>query len=51
MILRDNPDEHCFLLRDLVLIELFYIGHTCVTRCMMQAKIFVKTCLKAIRDM
>ena len=44
MILGDNPAGHCFVLRDLVLIELFQISHNCVT------KYRLKTYLKAIRD-
>ena len=44
MILGDNLAGHGFVLRDLVLIELFQISHNCV------GKIFVKTYLKAIRD-
>ena len=44
MILGDNPAGHCFVLRDLVLIELFQISHDCVT------KYRLKTYLKAIRD-
>ena len=50
MILGDNPVRHCFVLRDLILIEFFQISHNCVTECMLQAKIFVKTCLKANID-
>ena len=50
MILEDNPAGHVFVLRDLSLIELFQISHNCVTECMLQAKFFVKTYLKAIRD-
>ena len=42
MILEDNPAGHSFVLRDLVLIELFQICHNCVTECKLQAK--------AIRD-
>ena len=34
MILGDNPARHCFLLRDLDLIELFQISHNCVTEFM-----------------
>ena len=30
MILGCNPAGHCFVLRDLVLIELFQISHNCV---------------------
>ena len=44
MILGDNPAGHCFVLRNLVLIELFQISHDCVT------KYRLKTYLKAIRD-
>ena len=46
MILRDNPTGHGFVLRDLVLLELFQISHNCVPECMLQAKCL----LKAIRD-
>ena len=42
MILGDNPAGHCFVLRDLVLIELFQISHNCVTECMLQAKFLLK---------
>ena len=38
MILGDNPAGHGFVLRDLVLIELFQISHNCVTECTLQAK-------------
>ena len=38
MILGDNRAGHCFVLRDLVLIELFQISQNCVTECMMPAK-------------
>ena len=50
MILGDNPAEQGFVLRDLVLIEPFQISHNCVTECTLQAKFFIKTYLKAIRD-
>ena len=50
MILGDNPDGHWFGWRDLFLIKLFQVSHNCVTECMLQAKIFVKTSLKANRD-
>ena len=50
MILGDNPAGHDFVLRDLVLIELFQISHNCVTECYTAGKTFVKTYLKAIRD-
>ena len=50
MILGDNPAGHGFVLRDLILMEFFQIGHNCVTECTLQTKIFVKTYLKAIRD-
>ena len=42
VILGDNPAGHAFVLRDLVLIEIFQISHNCVTECTLQAK--------AIRD-
>ena len=35
-------DNHCFILRDLVLIELFQISHNCVTECTLQAKFLLK---------
>ena len=35
MILGNNPAGHGFVLRDLVLIELFQISHNCVTECRM----------------
>ena len=38
MILGDNRAGHCFVLRDLVLIELFQISQNCVTECMLPAK-------------
>ena len=38
MILGDNPAGHGFVLRDLVLMELFEISHNCVTECMLWAK-------------
>ena len=41
-ILEDNPAGHGFLLKDLVLIELFRISHNCVTECMLQAKFLLK---------
>ena len=42
MILEYNPAGHCFVLRDLVLIELFQISHNCVTECTLQAKFLLK---------
>ena len=42
-------DNHCFILRDLVLIELFQISHNCVTECMLQAKVLLKLVLKLIK--
>ena len=42
MILGDNPAGHGFVLRDLVLIELFQISHNCVTKCTLQAKFLLK---------
>ena len=35
-------DNHCFILRDLVLIELFQISQNCVTECTLQAKFLAK---------
>ena len=42
MILGDNPAQHGFVLRDLVLIELFQIRHNCVTDGTPQAKYLLK---------
>ena len=42
MILEDNPAGHGFVLRDLVLIELFQINHNCVTECTLQTKSLLK---------
>ena len=42
MILGDNPAGHCFVLRDLILIEIFQICHNCVTECMLQAIFLLK---------
>ena len=42
MNLGDNPAGHDFVLRDLVLIELFQISHNCVTECILQANFFLK---------
>ena len=42
IILEDNPAGHCFVLRDLVLIELFQIRHNCVTEYTLQAKFLLK---------
>ena len=42
MILGDNPAGHSFVLRDLVLIELFQISHNCFTECTLQAKFSLK---------
>ena len=42
MILGDNPAGRGFVLKDLVLIELFRISHNCVTECMLQAKSLLK---------
>ena len=42
MILGDNPAGHGFVLRDLVLIELFQISHDCVTESAPQAKSLLK---------
>ena len=42
MILGDNPAGHGFVLRDLVLTELFQISHNCVTECTLQAKFLLK---------
>ena len=46
MILGDNPAGHCFVLSDLVLIEvlieLFQISHNCVTECILQVNFLLK---------
>ena len=42
MILGDNPARNRFVLRDLVLIEVFQISHNCVTECTLQAKFLLK---------
>ena len=38
MIPGDNPAGHGFVLRDLVLIELFQRSHNCVRECTLQSK-------------
>ena len=51
MILRDNPVGHGFVLKDLVLIELFQIYKSWLCDRLHTAdKIFVKNYLKPIRD-
>ena len=42
MILGDNPAAHGFVLRELVLIELFQEIHNYVIECMLQAKLLLK---------
>ena len=42
MIQGDNPAGHGFVLRDLVLIEIFQISHNCVKECMLQTKFLLK---------
>ena len=42
MILGDKPAVHCFVLRDLFLIELFQVSHNCGTECMLQTKFLLK---------
>ena len=42
MILGDNPAGHSFVLRDLVLIELFQLSHNCVIECMLLTKFLLK---------
>ena len=42
MILGYNSAGHCFVLRDLVLIELFQISYNCVTEQMLQVKLLLK---------
>ena len=48
MILGDNPAVPCFVLRDLVLIELFQRSHICVTECMLLANFLLKIVKKEI---
>ena len=42
MILGDNPAGHGFVLRELILMELFQIGHNCVTECTLQTKFLLR---------
>ena len=42
IIMGDNPAEHSFVLRDLVLIEIFQISYNCVAECTLQAKFLSK---------
>ena len=42
MILRDNSAGHGFVLRELVLTELFQVSHNCLTECILQAKFLLK---------
>ena len=42
MILGDNPAGHDFVLRDLVVIELFQISHNGKTECTRQVKFLLK---------
>ena len=42
MILGDNPAGHGFVLRDLILIELFQISHNFVTEFTLQARFLLK---------
>ena len=42
MILGDNPARNGFVLRDLVLIEIFQISHNRVTECTLEAKFLLK---------
>ena len=42
VILGDNPAGHGFVLRDLVLVQLFQISQNCVTECMLKAKCLLK---------
>ena len=49
MILGDNPARHCLVLRDLVWTEFFQISHNC-NWMHAAGKVFVKICLKPIRD-
>ena len=48
MILGDNPAEHGFVLRDLVLIKLFQISHNCITKCTLQAQFLLKLIYKLL---
>ena len=42
MVLGESPAGHGFVLRDLVLIELFEINRNCVTEYTLQAKSLLK---------
>ena len=42
LVLKFNPAGHCFLLRALVLIELFQIIHNCGSELMLPAKVLLK---------
>ena len=42
MIVEKDPARHSFVLRDLVLIELFQIPHHCVTEWTLHAKCLLK---------
>ena len=42
IILGDSPAGHGFVLRDLILIELFQISHNCVTECTLQTKFLLE---------
>ena len=48
MILGNNPARHGFVLRDLVLIELFQRNHNFVTECTLQAKFLLKLIWKLL---
>ena len=48
MILGDNPAGHGFVLRDLILIEVFQISHNFVTEFTLQAKFLLKIIQKLL---
>ena len=48
MILEYNLAGHCFVLRDLVLIELFQISQNCVTEWKLQGKFLLKLVWKLL---
>ena len=48
MLLGDNPAGHGFVLRNLVLIELFQISHNFVTEFILQAKFLLKSIQKLL---
>ena len=48
MILGDNPARNGFVLRDLVLTEIFQISHNRVTECTLEAKFLLKLIKKLL---